>query len=156
MRLKLDLMSMSGKESDLETVVYISAATEEMSSVALHGLLSCAREKNRANNITGILLYADGSFIQVLEGPPANIDALITKIQEDVRHNRVIILYRNKIDQRSFSEWSLGYRNAEGDTAGVFTLTRDNIENGGAQSAGSEVLALLRQFYQSAYPHAVA
>ena len=54
---------------ELIHLIYSSASTtSNLTEEALNIILSESRENNKANNISGILLYQDGSFFQVLEG----------------------------------------------------------------------------------------
>lgn len=90
-------------------IVYTSAATGDWSADRLHALLEGARRHNASVGVTGVLLYADGTFFQVLEGPEAIVRKLCSHIRNDPRHSRFAILYEHEISQRSFPEWSMGY-----------------------------------------------
>ena len=89
--------------------VYTSAATEDWSPERLHALLEGARRHNASVDVTGVLLYADRTFFQVLEGPKAAVQGLCSHIRNDPRHTRFAILYEKEVAQRSFPEWSMGY-----------------------------------------------
>lgn len=52
------------------SLAYVSSAIHPMTNDALRDLLSSARKKNKGFDITGMLLYRDSFFIQVLEGEP--------------------------------------------------------------------------------------
>jgi hypothetical protein len=70
--------------------------------------------------VTGILLYAQGSFLQILEGPSAVVDALFARIEGDERHKYVTKIIREPIDKRSFDEWTMGfYRISQKEIAGL-------------------------------------
>ncbi|HEY5718903.1 MAG TPA: BLUF domain-containing protein, partial [Gammaproteobacteria bacterium] len=60
----------------LYRLIYVSSATVELSLVQLNQLLQRARTKNAALEITGLLLYCDGSFLQLLEGPQGAVEQL--------------------------------------------------------------------------------
>ncbi|MDH5458218.1 MAG: BLUF domain-containing protein [Nitrospirota bacterium] len=96
-------------ESDLYQVIYASAATRPIEEDELLGMLKLVREKNRRLGITGMLLHCDGSFIQALEGPKAQVMDLISVIRKDIRHNRIAVLFEGPIKNRSFSQWSMGF-----------------------------------------------
>jgi len=96
-------------ESDLYQVIYASAATRPIEEDELLGMLKLVREKNKRLGITGMLLHCDGSFIQALEGPKAQVMDLISVIRKDLRHNRIAVLFEGPIKNRSFSEWSMGF-----------------------------------------------
>ena len=149
-------MYCGGQETNLETAVYLSTAVHEMTPVALHGLLAKARENNRANGVTGALLYAEGGFIQVLEGPSDRLTETLARIERDCRHKSMLVLYRGAIEERGFPDWSMGYRNAEADASSIFALTNQTVSDLDNGRIGREVLILLKQFYASAYPHTVA
>ena len=61
--------------------VYASVATEAMPKSKLYKLLSQARVNNKLNNITGLLIYVDGVFLQVLEGPAEVVSVLLEIMQ---------------------------------------------------------------------------
>jgi len=70
-------------------------------------LTKACRESNRLNEITGILSYQDGYFLQYIEGPSKQIDRLIVKISSDKRHENIQLLMNSDIAQRNFSTWSM-------------------------------------------------
>jgi len=55
------------------------------------------------------LLYTKGSFFQVLEGEPAVVDATFDRITRDPRHDKITVIIREPIAERSFEDWSMGY-----------------------------------------------
>lgn len=134
----------------LETLVYLSSATDRFAESDLEPILAGARRRNAAAGLTGVLLYADRSFIQVLEGDAAALEATMARIVADPRHDGVIMLYRKPIAARGFADWSMGFRRAAGQQ-GAFALTGPALRALAAPGGGEEVLALLRQFYTSVY-----
>ncbi len=93
----------------LHTIVYISYATCNFSSTELRDLLQFARDHNRGEDITGLLLFHDGRFLQVLEGEQAVLEDLMGNIEADPRHRRIARLVDKPIDQRMFADWSMGF-----------------------------------------------
>ncbi len=91
-------------------IVYVSAAAEPFSKSALLELLNKARDNNQRRNVTGLLLYKDGDFIQLLEGEQAAVKALFNTISADPRHRGTIIVVEGEADKRLFSDWSMGFR----------------------------------------------
>ena len=90
-------------------LVYASAEAEPFSATGLADLLDKAREKNLALGVSGVLLYHNGSFLQVLEGEASVVDALFQKIGKDPRHTRMMTIKRGSISRRSFAGWSMGF-----------------------------------------------
>ena len=93
----------------LTHIIYTSAATEKFSPSDLKTLLQLARSKNTQQLITGMLLYASGSFFQVLEGDEATLMELFALISLDPRHTKVTKIIHEPIAQRSFANWTMGY-----------------------------------------------
>ena len=98
-------------EQTLISLTYLSTATRPFSKDELAELLAKSRESNTRRGVTGMLLYKDGSFAQVLEGPAEQVDALYDKISRDPRHRAVTPILRRRIAERQFAEWSMGFRN---------------------------------------------
>lgn len=91
-------------------LVYISSATQPFSVDDLSTLLAVSRKNNAELGITGMLLYKDGNFMQVLEGDERTVRALYEKIGVDPRHSGEITLLQGFVDERQFSDWSMGFR----------------------------------------------
>ena len=91
-------------------IVYLSVATKMMSQEELLGLLEQSRKNNLKLEITGMLLYGDGSFLQILEGGRENVKNLYAKILIDERHKECILIDKSPIDERAFSAWSMGFK----------------------------------------------
>ena len=90
-------------------MIYASAATVDFSAEDLHALLEVARKNNKALDVTGMLIYHNGSFLQVLEGEKDVVETLFKHIDKDSRHSNVRILLRGEIDERHFAEWQMGF-----------------------------------------------
>ena len=90
-------------------LVYASGACHPFSSKELTELLAKARTNNQALGVSGLLLYHDGSFLQVLEGEEGVTNALFQKIAKDPRHHRCMVVKRSTVASRSFADWSMGF-----------------------------------------------
>ncbi len=77
---------------------------------ALQSLLAFSRNFNEQQNITGILLYANAYFIQVLEGDRNTLLSLYRQIQNDSRHVNVTTILEEPLAERLFPDWSMGYK----------------------------------------------
>ena len=93
----------------LTQIVYCSIATAIPARDDMDRLLQVARTRNAQKGITGMLLYADGSFFQVIEGREEVIELLFRQICLDRRHKNVTVILRESILERSFSDWSMGH-----------------------------------------------
>lgn len=92
------------------SLVYVSSASTLFTKQQLTELLQIAREKNTAAQITGMLLYKDGNFMQVLEGEESAVKQVYNHISADNRHKGVIVLLSGTVENRTFPDWSMGFR----------------------------------------------
>ncbi|MFD1470449.1 BLUF domain-containing protein [Hymenobacter caeli] len=90
-------------------LLYSSQATPPPTETQLQELLHRARDYNARHQITGLLLYSDGRFVQVLEGPEAQLRALYARIQLDPRHAQVLTLGHGPGPRRRFAEFSMAF-----------------------------------------------
>jgi hypothetical protein len=93
----------------LSHLIYASAAESQMGQPELRTILERARTVNSQLDVTGILLYSEGSFFQVLEGRAETIDSLYAKIAGDKRHKNAVLIVREPVASRSFADWSMGF-----------------------------------------------
>jgi hypothetical protein len=93
----------------LHHIAYVSTAVHLMSAAELNEILEQARAINREADVTGLLLYKDRSFIQVLEGEEAVLREIYGRIMVDPRHTRVTTLFDEALEKRDFGEWSMGF-----------------------------------------------
>lgn len=111
-------------------LVYVSSATRAIEDDDLKQILASARGNNAALGITGMLLFYDGCFIQVLEGEQQVIEALFHKIEKDERHDRTVVLYRGEADERLFAEWTMGFRHASAEECRQLDGLNDFLRTG--------------------------
>ncbi|NJO38997.1 MAG: BLUF domain-containing protein [Rhizobiales bacterium] len=89
--------------------VYASAASKSLTTADLDKMLTAARARNEQAGITGILLYHDGSFLQVLEGEEEVVSEIYERIVQDPRHCALNLVFRGAIEARNFGAWSMGF-----------------------------------------------
>lgn len=140
-------------ETDLIYIVYVSAAAKKFSNEELLFFLSSFKRSNESKGITGMLLYCEEQFIQVLEGPRSTVEQLFEKIKVDPRHNTVLKLFEKPIDQRCFPEWSMGihiYEKEELAEIEGYSSLQDALKKGDASTQHAHVVfRLLNTFAQT-------
>jgi hypothetical protein len=95
---------------DLVHCIYCSiSSTPEVGPADLESILEKSRQNNAKLEITGILLYWNGSFFQVLEGDRSAVETLFETIAADTRHLRVTKIVIEPIAERAFGSWTMGY-----------------------------------------------
>ncbi len=101
--------------SKLIRFVYFSQAQYEFKDEELRNLLQVCQANNKKNGISGLLVYHDLNFFQVLEGESDAVYALLSVIEQDTRHRDVMAVLEESISERSFANWSMGYLPIMGD-----------------------------------------
>lgn len=96
--------------SDLTQILYVSAASKPLEDGELQAILAKARPANEKRGITGLLVYSDGNFLQVIEGAADVTAGLFNRIRTDPRHRHVLKLLHQPIEERAFPDWSMGYK----------------------------------------------
>jgi hypothetical protein len=111
---------------------------------AIQEILRKSRVNNASNGITGGLLFSEGCFAQVLEGPLQLIEDTFERIQCDDRHNEVTVVGFGPIETRDFPDWSMAFAGAYEDAN---PLTHGALSDvfSGVSNAGENVLRLLKQ-----------
>lgn len=95
----------------MHQLIYSSVASKSLNSDDLTYLIEQSRINNEYFNITGLLLFYNCYFFQVLEGENEILKKLYLKISNDKRHSEVTLLEFEPLDKRRFSQWRLGIAN---------------------------------------------
>lgn len=91
----------------LSSLVYRSRAVAAPSEAELFRMQQLAQARNRAESITGLLIYDDGQFFQWLEGPPGGLARVWDAIRSDPRHTAIELLGDAPTPVRFFGDWNL-------------------------------------------------
>jgi hypothetical protein len=99
-----------GKKAYMHQLIYLSQATRPLSAKALLGLVEHAQQANTRQHLTGVLVYSNKRFIQLLEGEPATLAQVYARISQDPRHQHLCKVAHHPIAARHFPEWPLAYQ----------------------------------------------
>ncbi|MBX2828476.1 MAG: BLUF domain-containing protein [Flavobacteriaceae bacterium] len=97
------------QEEGIGSIVYVSRAVKEISQEDLETLFNSTELNNQDLEITGILLYSDQTFLQVLEGEYPIIKSLYETIVEDSRHEHIVKLVDTAKGNRIFEKYKTGF-----------------------------------------------
>ncbi len=136
------------------SIVYASRATDAFDPAQLVDLLMRSRRNNKRLSLSGMLLYRDAHFMQVLEGPEDAVRERMAIIAADPRHADVVVLLEESADDRLFPAWTMGHVADVGDREEripeLRTLFAD-LDAGRDVSASLPTLrALIRRFQSNA------
>lgn len=97
----------------MKRIVYASQATYDVGPDELIELLSAARDRNGRAGLSGMLLYCSQSFLQLIEGEPAAIEATYARILRDDRHTNLRLLVDEEVSAPMFGDWSMGFEHVD-------------------------------------------
>lgn len=95
------------------SLIYVSTAVHLLSYDELQDILEVSQRNNETGPVTGLLLYKDGNFMQVLEGPEEAVMNIFGKIQKDTRHKDITLLSITPIAEREFADWRMAFLNLQ-------------------------------------------
>ncbi|MEO6549992.1 MAG: BLUF domain-containing protein [Ferruginibacter sp.] len=134
----------------MHTLIYLSASSNLFSDEEMMDILNKSRVNNLRLGITGLLIYHEGSILQILEGEKEVIHALYKKISLDRRHKSVIKLSDKPITERSFADWSMGFKqisnNDWSELKGYLDIDNEKKFSQATNSGSPDVIRLIRSF----------
>jgi hypothetical protein len=90
-------------------LIYASLAQKKMLKSDLYIILRKARNNNEHSGVTGLLIYSNEYFIQLLEGEKDVVKRLFKTISKDERHANIQILSESDTIERAFVNWEMAY-----------------------------------------------
>ena len=94
-------------------IVYLSTAVSLMTDEELKDILTTSRTNNKENHVTGVLLYCEGTFVQLIEGKEENVKKTYDAIQNDKRHKSLTLLISCAAEKRIFPRWDMGFASTD-------------------------------------------
>jgi hypothetical protein len=126
-------------------LAYTSFSRLPLQETTLSDILEVSRRNNNRDEITGILMYQDMTFFQVLEGEQSAVENCYNKrINNDPRHGSLSLIWYGLAERRVFSDLAMGYvgpHEIGRYTKGTFT-SLDDLGGDETSPANSKDLAL--------------
>lgn len=119
-------------DQNLVHCIYTSSLAPGLDDQELRNILKKARENNAELGVSGMLLFDSGAFFQVLEGPKGVVGPLYAKIAGDPRHQHVVKLIEEPIEERDFSDWTMGIANLRRQELAAIPGLNDFFAGGGS------------------------
>lgn len=110
-------------------LMYVSDAVELFTDDDLDSLLETSRRNNRASQVTGMLVYHQGSFIQILEGEKSAVETVFEKICADPRHQNINLIEAAQTGHRAFAAWDMAFRKPSMEDLNNHPLFKDILQN---------------------------
>ncbi len=84
-------------------ISYVSSAIEDLYDEEVDIILHQTKTYNNENDITGLLVYSEGNFFQLIEGEKKVVNDLYNrKIVKDPRHNNIVKFLEKEITEPSY------------------------------------------------------
>ena len=134
----------------MRQLLYVSNTAHNISVGDLDDILTESRRNNAMLGITGLLLFIDGGFLQILEGEERAVRELYTRVATDPRHANAHLMLDREVPVRAFPEWSMGFERPcmdDPETAGMFGVAREAINGRLSPGTGRIVAMMLQTFY---------
>ena len=93
--------------SPLRTLAYTSKAARDVNDADLRALFARAAEYNGKLDVTGLLLFADGVFIQTIEGHSDDVADVLLRIRNDKSHRVESIFVDETVVCRVYPGWAM-------------------------------------------------
>lgn len=113
-----------------KSLIYVSKAEENVDYTEILNILTHSWKYNHNSYISGMLVYDNRHFIQVIQGPIATIDKLYARISHDPRHTDIKLIGEELLHERDCSGWGIGFYDDQ-EVANVF-YESFNVEHGEA------------------------
>lgn len=84
---------------------YVSTIAPSVPQENIKDLLEQSCRNNDRDKITGILLYSNGNFFQVLEGDKDKVEEVFEKIRRDKRHYDLITIFKKPVNSTQFESY---------------------------------------------------
>jgi hypothetical protein len=93
--------------------IYVSEATQSFTHEELDHLGNQSAAANKEVALSGLLLHANGHFMQLLEGDKYYVNYFIDIISKDTRHKYFTKVLEGPTTKRLFPQWSMGVVNLD-------------------------------------------
>jgi hypothetical protein len=131
-------------------LIYLSRASQPFTETQLQDLLADSRRANTQQNLSGILLYGNNQFLQVLEGEESAVRAAYARIGRDPRHQNLTVFADKTIEQRAFADWHMAYQPLDPqtllDTLGYVAPGQLQLARPDLSQVDTQLVQLLRSF----------
>ena len=93
--------------------VYLSTARRALSEVDLQDIVAASQCRNAAARVSGMLLFGNDRFLQLLEGPGPAVERTYRRVLSDARHHDAMLVYDGIGEPLRFTEWPMAFARAE-------------------------------------------
>jgi len=92
------------------TIIFVSSAIQNFTSDELLGFLNTFRAERLKKNLSGIILYANGNALSMIEGEKEVVETEFNLTKSCPNHHDIIKIYDKAIPHRYFENYSLAFK----------------------------------------------
>ncbi len=93
----------------LRHIAYVSHSRTPPDEKFLSEILEVSLRNNDRDGITGVLMYHNELFFQILEGEDRVVKQCFNRILNDPRHSGISTTLDEAVGARAFPDWLMGY-----------------------------------------------
>ena len=93
--------------------MYVSKARRAMGDEDLQRIVETSRRHNVPARVSGMLLFGNKRFLQLLEGPGPAVERTYRRVLSDTRHCDAMLVYDGTGEPLRISEWPMAFARAE-------------------------------------------
>lgn len=117
----------------LHYLIYLSSSSFLYTDEDIRDILDVSRKNNEELGITGLLLYHDGTILQILEGEEEVINSLYNVIALDPRHSNAYKIAGGALNHRQCNGWSMAFKQMSpadwNKISNIIRLDKNNIRD---------------------------
>jgi Sensors of blue-light using FAD len=91
-------------EPPIFQLIYFSERPPESTLSVIEIICEDAFERNRADGVTGLLVYNHTMFLQFIEGPKDAVKNCYARIERDNRHSSPVVIWEHFSEERTFPD----------------------------------------------------
>jgi hypothetical protein len=136
--------------SGLFRIVYVSTARPGLAEEDIEAILNASQSNNEERYVSGYLVHNGVNFMQLIEGPRAEVDEIYRRILADPRHTGAVRILAEWCRERAFPEWSMNYFRVDrhGSVGSMIVRRSDPIDSLMAADAPRDLIHLFSKFIQ--------
>ncbi len=137
----------------LSQLVYVSNRQKSCTQQEIDDILDACKRNNPAMEVTGVLLYSDNKFIQLVEGDTQKILRLYDTIKKDERHENCVMISCTPTEEKTFPSWHMGSKEFKSNKLSFETNISQEDEDFfndillGKEQNGEQVVKILKKFF---------
>ncbi|NUB46227.1 BLUF domain-containing protein [Fertoebacter nigrum] len=121
------ISSVNGATAGLVSLCYRSVAQPGLDVPDVLAIVESAQRQNNARNVTGVLFYDHGRFLQWLEGTNGAVTEVMSMIRTDRRHSDIEVLVIEPLPVRRYAEWHMQLCCGEEDAELMTLAEREHV-----------------------------